>query len=170
MVNGTESSFFLWMKYLNGGLMIGFIFVLLCFISILPITILLHELGHFFCALLCKASRITITIGIGKKIGQLKSKNSTLILHMLPLSGKTSYELVHYSKYRQILISIGGPVLNGFVGFLLLLPGIGHGDQLITFWFQWLALFNVWMFFVNILPFKFGKYSSDGWVVINSLK
>jgi Zn-dependent protease len=146
------------------------IFIMICFLTILPITIIIHEFGHFFCALACNVKKIKVSLGIGKKIGHLKYKELMFVIHILPLGGKTHYEMHTNNRLSQVIISIGGPFLNGIVAFLLLMQGIGSGEQYITLWFQWLAVFNLWMFVVNSIPFKIGKYYSDGWAAFYTIK
>lgn len=146
------------------------IFLLFCFFTILPITTILHELGHFFCAKLCNAQNITVSIGSGKEIFNYKLGNTLFVLHMLPFGGHTVYELLKPTEWNYLTVSLGGPLLNGFVAFLLIIPGFGYGEDLITIWFQWLALFNIWMCIFNIIPFKLNSYYSDGWSVIIFLR
>lgn len=148
----------------------GIIFLLFCFFTILPFTTLLHELGHFFAAKLCNAQNITVRIGSGKEMLKFKSGDTLFVFHMLPFGGYTVYELLKPTDLNFLIVSLGGPLLNGFVALLLLFPGFGHGTHLITIWFQWLALFNLWMCVFNIIPFKLTSYYSDGWSVIIFLK
>ncbi len=143
-----------------------FTFIIICIFTILPLTVLLHELGHFYLAQICQAEKIVVTIGVGKKLVKATFRNMSLVICILPIGGKTMYELIEEKSSRARIISIGGPLMNGVVAFLLLVPGFGTGDQYITIWFQWLALFNLWMFVINFLPLKIGDYYSDGWMVL----
>ncbi|WP_161568299.1 site-2 protease family protein [Anaerobacillus alkaliphilus] len=145
--------------------MASLIFIIFCTLTILPVTIVLHELGHLFFARLCQAKEISITLGIGNELFRFKSFNTTFIFCFLPIGGQTKYELLETKSWQRRIISIGGPLMNGWVAFLLLIPGIGYGTQYITIWFQWLAMFNIWMLLINTIPFKFGNYYSDGWIV-----
>ncbi|MCT8139069.1 M50 family metallopeptidase [Anaerobacillus sp. CMMVII] len=147
-----------------------FLFIVICFFTILPITLILHELGHFFCAIGCNAKKITVTIGTGFLVKNFKCNNTNFFFRILPLGGNTSYELAETAKCRQVIISLGGPLLNGMVACLLILPGIGYGDEYLTLWFQWLAFLNFWMFIINVTPFKMGRYHSDGWLILNAWK
>lgn len=146
------------------------IFLLFCFFTILPFTTILHELGHFFSAKLCKAEKITVRIGSGKEILKYKSGDTLFVLHMLPFGGHIVYQLFKPTELNFLIVSLGGPLLNGFVALLLLFPGFGHGDHWVTLWFQWLALFNIWTCVFNIIPFKLNSYYSDGWSIIIFLR
>lgn len=148
----------------------GFFFIFFCFMTILPLTIFLHELGHFFLAYICNGKNITVTIGVGKRLGHFKWKNGMLIVKKFPFGGNTTYELTMNKKLERFFISVGGPLLNGMVAFFLLLPGFGSGVEYMTIWFQWLAIFNLWMFVFNIVPYKLKTYYSDGWLALQALK
>lgn len=145
--------------------MVEIIFLLFCFFTILPFTTILHELGHFFSAKLCHVQKITVRIGSGKEIIDFTWGDTIFILHILPFGGATAYELRKPTRMKSVIVALGGPLLNGFVAFLLFFPGFGYGDDLITIWFQWLTLFNLWMCVFNIIPYRFNNYYSDGWSV-----
>lgn len=143
------------------------VFIIFCFFTILPLTTLCHELGHFFVTRLFFIENVTVRIGSGKEMFRLKVKDLTVVLHIFPYGGTTFFELnKNLSSMKQIILSLGGPLLNGCIAFFLLLPGLGSGDHYITIWFQWLALFNLWMCVMNLIPYKIGLFYSDGWVIV----
>lgn len=146
-------------------------FIIISFFTILPLTTLIHELGHFFFARICLIKNVTLKIGSGRKLLNLRIKDFILMIHTFPFGGATFFETDYVlTRMKRIIISIGGPLLNGVVAVLLILPGIGTGNHFVTLWFQWLALFNLIMCFMNLIPFKVGKYYSDGWIIINVFK
>lgn len=147
-----------------------FIFILFCTVTILPLTILLHELGHFFTALLFQARNIKVKVGFGNKIGTMKMKEYSISFHYLPFIGSTFYELAQPNDFKQVIISASGPILNGIIAFGLILQGFGNDPSFITLWFQWFIIYNFFMFIMNLIPFKLGSYYSDGWIVLNAIR
>ncbi len=147
------------------------LFIIFCFFTIIPLTTLLHELGHYFMTKFYFVDNVTISVGSGKKLIHFKFKSLTFVLRIFPYGGATFFELTSYlSPLKQIWISLGGPLLNGFIAILLFSQVLGNDLDFITLWLQWFALFNLWVCVMNLIPYKIGTFYSDGWVIVKAIR
>lgn len=145
-------------------------FVIFCFFTIIPLTTLIHEFGHFFCARICRAENISIMVGFGRELIRFRYSQYSISFHILPLGGVTLFELNEsISRWRVVFISFGGPILNGLIGFMLITQFQAHSELYISNWLLWLALFNLWMSIINLFPIKIGTFSSDGFAILKAL-
>lgn len=127
-----------------------------------PLAMLLHECGHGLGGLFVKAKEIKITHGTGPSIVRLSIGRLQYHLHLFYfLGGMTeSAKEAPYDRLEKIVITLMGPILNGIIGLSVfcLLSSINSLWHLFT-------LFNFWLCFINLIPFKIGERKSDGYIV-----
>lgn len=143
-------------------------FLFLLFI-VTPFSLLIHEIGHAIGARMIGASKIVITIGIGKTLLSIRLKRVTMKLRAI--------FIVHFqtetkrrtplSKPEAIVVAMMGPVFSFCISLILFICYnlfIPHPSV------QLLYLFNLWLAVVNLIPFKLGHKHSDGYIVIEQLR
>lgn len=144
------------------------IYLLLFLILVVaPMGMFIHELGHVIGAKMVHSDHITLSIGLGKKIGTISLKTIDIHLHMLFfLGGYTRYERERtYQSIEFIWMSMLGPISSGLFAFICyLLHDVYPNDYI-----KILFLFNAWLMIVNIIPFKFRGKSSDGYTIVKLL-
>lgn len=143
--------------------------IILLFLFILaPITILIHELGHAFGAFMMRADKIELNIGAGSKLFSIKVRKWTINVFLLYFLGAHtgSERDPYFSKHEQIVISSSGPILNGLVGFIILQWNQTNFSTAMELF----SLFNFWLFFINLIPFKIGEKQSDGYTIFKALQ
>lgn len=140
----------------------------LLFVLIAYASLFIHELGHAVMALLNKSDKSIIHIGKGPrlfkiKIGKLEIKLKRLFIFNFY---NTAYRKEDYSKIEQIFMTLSGPLINGVLALVLWLLYMSS-------WFNPLLfisfLFNLWLFVFNLIPFKIGQSSSDGYTIYKLL-
>lgn len=108
-------------------------------ILIFGFLILIHELGHFVVARLCKVKVNEFSIGMGPKLVQKKSGKTGIAytLRLLPIGGYVSMEGEEedsecensYSKkpiWQRFLITVAGAVMNLLVGIIITCVIVGR--------------------------------------------
>ncbi|MBB6455296.1 Zn-dependent protease [Salirhabdus euzebyi] len=141
------------------------IFVVFLFLFA-PISIILHEIGHAVSAWFLRADHINFSIGLGKRIYVKRSRKVQLIVHGLYfLGGQVSSERkVTFNPWEKVFISLGGPIVSGVVSVVLFFSGFVHTKLIMLFF-----LFNVWLFIINLIPFRVGHRKSDGYVCLEEI-
>lgn len=132
---------------------------------IAPLSVIAHEIGHVIGAKIVKANYTKLSIGQGRKIYTLSKKSFTMIIHLLYFIGghATSERVLPYNSKDIIIISIFGPMVNIVLGFIFYEVYIVYSQDLILL----LSLFNLWLGFTNLIPFKYKNNYSDGYVILN---
>lgn len=132
-----------------------------------PLTLLIHELGHSIGAYIVGSEKIQLFIGVGKRLLSFPVGKISIHIHSFyMLGGHTVSERdPYYSKTEQVVIALLGPLLNGLVGILLnLLLHTNRSEVLLTF-----ILFNLWLCIINLIPYRIGSKSSDGYLIMKTL-
>ena len=140
----------------------------LCFlIIVVPVSMLVHELGHAFGAILIGAASVSIQLGIGRKVLSLKFGKVRLTIRLIPWFGAYTKSMLRAetSNLKGALIPAGGPIISMAVFAILLLSYI----EWTTEWLSFALLFNGWLAIVNTIPFRLGKKQSDGYTVLYML-
>lgn len=145
------------------------VYLLYLLFIVAPICTLIHEGGHAIGAILVKADKIHLTIGAGKKIWEMRYKNFRFsVRKIFFFSGMTKNERAKaYSHIEIAIISISGPLNN--IVFAILFYLAYNTDTYVNDFLLLLCLFNVWLAFTNLLPFKLRDKQSDGYVMIQAL-
>jgi len=144
-------------------------FVLYLLFVVAPIGTFVHEGGHALGARIAKADTVVLSIGVGKEALSYSFKKVHLKVHMLFFMGGyvLSERATSYTTGEKCLISICGPLLN-----ILCATGLFYMQVYIVDhpFVALLCLFNVWLAFINIIPFKIGNKQSDGYTILKVLK
>ncbi|TDQ40412.1 M50 family metallopeptidase [Aureibacillus halotolerans] len=139
--------------------------IFLAFLAlVVPLTIVIHEMAHAISARIMGASEATIVIGGGKILLQLQCFQVLFQLRLFWFLGaysKTNADQL--SSVAKITISFAGPAVNLLIA-LLLFDG-EHSDTFLNL----TAAFNLWIGIVNLVPFKVGSRSSDGWQMVSQV-
>ncbi|HLR73976.1 MAG TPA: site-2 protease family protein [Virgibacillus sp.] len=146
---------------MNLNLLLFLIFI------VAPIGTVIHELGHVIGASLVKSDRIMLSIGTGKKLGTISLKNVDISIHTLFfLGGYTYYERKDtYQSNELIWMTILGPISSCLFAYIFYYCYQVAPNS----YFKLLFLFNAWLTIVNIVPFKFRRKSSDGYIIVKLL-
>lgn len=139
-----------------------FLFLLLI---VAPIGTIIHESGHLIGAKLMKADHIIISIGYGRKVFTFSFKNIRINICIFFFIGGYVHNKreVSYRVGEMIFIIALGPILNGiFATFFYWLSQLFPSEYLYL-----LFIFNLWLAFINTIPFKIKDKQSDGYMIFN---
>ncbi len=144
--------------------------IVLFIITLLFIVFLgtcIHECGHAIGAKWCNYYNVVVSIGDGKKCFSFRWLEIEWNVHQLFfLGGHTSYEST--TSYRPLdiaVISMMGPLFNGFVVFMLIMfTNIYVHNGLYVFF-----LFNAWLILGNSIPMKWQEKKSDGYIALKMI-
>jgi regulator of sigma E protease len=104
---------------------------------VLGIMVLVHELGHFIAAKLCRVRVEVFSIGFGTRLFGFKRGDTDYRLSLLPLGGYVKMagempgeeksddpgELENHPRWQRVLIALAGPVFN-FLLAIALMTGV----------------------------------------------
>lgn len=132
------------------------------------LSLLIHEAGHIIAARLSSACNICLKIGAGKKLFAFRIGRLHVIIHRLFfLQFVTESESAkQYTNSEKIFISFLGPLFSIFFAGICYFLFTAFWDLHVLFFS---FLFNLWVAVINLLPFKIGKKSSDGYVIFRLL-
>lgn len=139
--------------------------LILLLLVIVPITNLLHELGHIVMARLLKADHAILELGMGSELLSFSCFNTHIKIRTIFFVGamSTNESDIELSYLKKALIAIGGPLSNTIL--VLCLIQFDPFSQL----FHLMVLFNIWVALFNLIPFKLGQKRSDGYQFIQML-
>lgn len=133
-------------------------------IIVAPAGVLFHEMGHVLGAKIISADYIRLSIGIGKIVKTISLKKIRVTIQAIFfLGGSTQSERkTPYKSLDIIIMTVLGPISSGVFAFIFyVLYNIFPNHYL-----QLLFLFNLWLAFVNIIPFKIKRKQSDGYTIL----
>ena len=138
------------------------------FFLIAPFCTMFHETGHALAAKWRQADNVVITIGRGAPLWYKSWYGIQIIMRKwIFLSGYVaSSKQNSYSTKEKCFIALSGPV------FSLLLAAVFWWMNLLLpfrYLFYMLCLFNIWIGFINLIPFKIGQKESDGYTIYKQL-
>lgn len=145
-----------------------FISLVIFVLFLAPMSLLIHEVGHIFGAKVKKASKIQLTIGSGKPLGKFSLQNVLIHLRLVYMFGSYTSTIREkpFTRDEKLFITLMGPIFNGILAlFLYGTHSIYSENNIILL----ALLFNVWLFIVNLIPYKFGMKQSDGYLVYQLL-
>ncbi|UJL44757.1 site-2 protease family protein [Virgibacillus sp. NKC19-16] len=144
------------------------IYLLLYLVFIVaPLSSLLHEAGHAAAARTVGADQITLSIGLGKRINTVIFAKVQIIFHAIFFLGglAKSERAVPYKSWEIVWITIVGPITNALFALLFYILYVMYPND----YLQLLFLFNIWLAFVNSIPFKIKERRSDGYLILQTI-
>jgi hypothetical protein len=128
-----------------------------------PISLFIHELGHVLPGLFFGSERSIIHIGRGSTLFCWRGKKLELSIQLWFFQGAYSINERSpvFSNHEKIWISVGGPLLNGLLAFILFV----FFSELKLPYVKVFLLFNLYLAVVNLIPFSFKGKGSDGYRV-----
>ncbi|WP_214481385.1 site-2 protease family protein [Bacillus sp. SM2101] len=139
---------------------------LLYFLFIVTLVHLIHELGHAYFAANFKAKIKEISLGMGPIIVATKTVSIRLLFF---LGGYCFWEERHIlSNLKLSVIHLGGVIFNFITAttillFIRLVPDHLY-DMIMLF-----ILYSYFLVIINVIPYRFIKKKSDGWLVLEAL-
>ncbi|MCH1625587.1 site-2 protease family protein [Ferdinandcohnia quinoae] len=135
------------------------------FLSV-PLTNLLHEVGHVSGAKFLGIKGSQIQLGTGPKLFHFHVKETKVDVMLAYFIG--AYSTNEYQgrlqEWKRGVISLSGPILNIIVVVIMTILGLTETTSLRLF-----ILFNLWVGGVNIIPFKIKEKESDGYIFVKAL-
>ncbi|TLS37671.1 site-2 protease family protein [Pseudalkalibacillus caeni] len=135
---------------------------------VVPATIFLHETGHLIVAKVLKIKGLRMVLGTGPLLIEKNTLDVAVEIRLLYFAGgySTTHSKGSIHKWKQGLISIGGPLINLFFcyGLMQWLDSRATNSFL-----QLLFLFNLWVGIINLIPFRIKGKESDGWNFIKNV-
>lgn len=133
-----------------------------------PISLFIHELGHVLPGLFFGSERSIIHIGRGSSLLHWRGKKLELSIHLWFFQGAYSINERSpvFTNYEKILISVGGPLLNGLLALTLSV----FFSEVENPYVKVFLLFNLYLATVNLIPFSFKGKGSDGYRVLQLIK
>jgi Zn-dependent protease len=141
------------------------LFVILL-VVIVPISNFIHEYGHILIARTLKVNGTIIEIGVGPTFSSFRLFGCQCRINTVYFLGAQSFNEsdTEVSNWNKALIALGGPLGNLVIACLLSVI-ITNDNQTVRLF----MLFNFWVGFVNLLPFRFFKKESDGYIFTSML-
>lgn len=143
-------------------------FLLYLLFIVAPIGTIIHEVGHLIGAKIVKSDQISLSIGLGKRIGSFSFQNIQVNIHLLFfLGGCVNNRRDKPYQLLEMLCIIGaGPIHNAIYAiFFYLLSSVFYNQYI-----HILSLFNLWLAIINIIPFKMKDKQSDGYIMLSLLR
>lgn len=144
------------------------IYLLLYLVFIVaPLSSLLHEMGHAAAARIVGADQITLSIGLGKRINTVIFDKVQITFHAIFFLGglAKSERIIPYKSWEMVWITMIGPITNAFFAFLFYILYVMYPND----YLHLLFLFNLWLAFVNSIPFKIKERHSDGYLILQTI-
>ena len=141
--------------------------IVLCIVASLPLSIVLHELGHFLAGRLQGMRLLNLSVGpfvIERYEGKLHFHIVPSVLGYLGRAMMGFPEHLNKEEMKKKLIRYiyGGPLINIVIGFLLI--GIAFGLWHHPF-FLLFGILNVFLGFTNLKPVMAKSVMTDGLVI-----
>lgn len=137
-------------------------------IIIAPFSLFFHELGHLVGAKLRSATKILLTIGVGKVVKVITIQNIDIHIRRFFIvnSFTSTVREQPYTNKEKVFITIMGPLFSCIIAcvFYVLYYGFSSNPYFfVTF------LFNAWLVCINLIPFKIDRKQSDGYIIMQIL-
>ncbi|WP_026690970.1 site-2 protease family protein [Alteribacter aurantiacus] len=140
---------------------------ILAFFVILPMVMLIHELGHYLLTRLF-GGKIAFTLGRGKvifKLGGIEVRRVYFLDSWCQIK-----ELKVSNRWSHALVYMGGPLFNIFT-IIIINSSIHMGWVEPHILFYQFVYFSLYFTFFALLPVEYGKgHPSDGKAIYDVLK
>ena len=132
---------------------------------IIPITTIIHEIGHTVAVLFFGARLTLMTFGKGKRLLKIGIVEIRLLYF---IGGSFHYKnLTNYRVYKKVLIMLSGPLLNLITGMMFFCLILLRGSNTVL---NNLVFFSFVSFIVNLIPFSYSGTNTDGKQILDLLK
>ncbi|MCF6138291.1 hypothetical protein [Pseudalkalibacillus berkeleyi] len=155
------------------------IFFLVFYILVIPISVLLHEIGHAIGVLLSSNSNAIVFLGPNDRSNRESFKLGRIRFH-IKWAYFGSIRTVEYplSYRQQIIVAAGGPILSFILATLTIILSFSQlMDGSMRNFVAAISLFNFYLFFMTIIPIRYPNWMksyaglpSDGLRIINAIK
>ncbi|WP_212667881.1 M50 family metallopeptidase [Virgibacillus pantothenticus] len=141
------------------------LFYLIVFVA--PISILCHEFGHAVAAWFFRAEKVYISIGAGtvKKIINVGRFHFTIAPLFFAGGMATSVRQPDYTRREKLLITAAGPLFSSLIAIMFW----GISQIASSFFIHLFMWFNLWIAFVNLIPFQWNEKQTDGRIILQLL-
>lgn len=140
--------------------------LLLFLFFFVPLTNLLHEVGHVVAGRFLGINGTLIQLGSGPKLFHFDIKHTEINVMAIYFIG--AFSTSDYSDrlvdWKRGVISLSGPLVNICIVLAMIFIGWTETTSLRLF-----ILFNLWVGVVNIIPFKVKGKESDGYIFVQAL-
>lgn len=143
--------------------------IVLFILLVVPLSLIIHEIGHIVGAKFKQANHIQLTIGSGKEVSQFTLIGVKITVRIIYIFGTYTATIreVPFNRMEKIIISAMGPLFNGLLATLLYIAYYNMYHHYVLF----LAfLFNLWLLCVNLIPYKIGMKQSDGYIIYQMIR
>lgn len=133
-------------------------YIIIYLIGIIPLSFLLHEIGHGVGAVLTSKSHVHIYLGSKDEQNKMNFRLGRFFFHLqFGYMGFCRWE-EDLNKRQKFFSLIGGPVTTFLMMgvFLLLRDNVGEGS--IRTLFVKAAEFNLFLFLSTIIPFRYPRW------------
>ncbi|WP_010530861.1 site-2 protease family protein [Lentibacillus jeotgali] len=144
-----------------------YIFLYLIFV-VAPAGTAIHELGHMLGAKSVGADKISLTIGAGSIVYRTIWNKMHIAIRLFFFIGGMAYSerQAPYQPAERIRIAVFGPFSSLLAaGICAIIYYVYPGSYLLL-----MLLFNLWIAFINIIPFRFKGKESDGYTVFEAIR
>lgn len=143
--------------------------VILFIVIIVPFSLTIHEIGHAIGAKLRRADGIQLRIGSGKEIFRFTLFGVRVIFCVFYIFGTYTATVreIPFSRRERIFITVMGPLVNGLIAALLYMTYLFLYDNYLLFVAM---LFNLWLFLINLIPYRIGERQSDGYIIYQIIR
>ena len=133
---------------------------MILFLIALIILITIHETAHLIASKLCKCKVITFSLGFGKYVLKIKTKNTIykitpfLVGGYCELEGELDFSnsptaFMNLRYYKKFLIAVSGCLINIIVGLIMYFISLKINNY--ALWY--IGIFNIIAGIGNLIPF-----------------
>lgn len=155
------------------------IFFLVFYILVIPISVLLHEIGHAIGVLLSSNSNAIVFLGPNDRSNRESFKLGRIRFH-IKWAYFGSIRTVEYplSYRQQIIVAAGGPILSFILATLTIILSFTQLiDGSMKSFIMGTGIYNLILFILTIIPIRYPDWlkpyaglPSDGLRIINAMK
>ncbi|WP_442600686.1 site-2 protease family protein [Paenibacillus sp. KN14-4R] len=157
--------------------LLKYVLAFVCCFLLIPIHILIHELGHAYFALLFTNKEVSIYMGEFEKTKyKLRMMRLTIYWNKaLPMTGFVNTDKMPFNKYKHISIFLGGPLASIMMTIIYVVLIFYASDPILRIIYYGGLMNAIIQFFCTIIPvrYKHGGYKgmkSDGLHVLEIMR
>ncbi|ASK61012.1 hypothetical protein CFK37_01685 [Virgibacillus phasianinus] len=150
------------------------------YIVVIPISVLLHEVGHAFGLIFVSKERPVVYLGPMDSSNKENFRIGRVHFHIKwAFSGFCGFknENMTLTAPRQLLFSAGGPIASLFIAVAAIGSTLFVHSSISNHFVVGIAIWNSWMFLCTIIPIRYPAWwkpyngrTSDGYRILESIK